>query len=162
MKLKILQKTKEIRSKKGVLHFIRFAIFSYKDAGVFIHYFNQSDKEQDEHDHPWDFSTLVLYGGYQELHDGQLKNRGLFSYKKFKAEHSHRVYKLFKKSCVTLAFIGRKRRDWGYQTNKGWVDNQTYRNIKKENMIWTKLEIYNQDSFIGSIYTTQQTIEGRK
>ena len=44
--MKILTTTKEIRSKKGVLHFRRFAIFATEKWGIYIHIFSQPDKDE--------------------------------------------------------------------------------------------------------------------
>ena len=127
----ILKQTKEIRNKYGVLHFKRFSIFSINGVGLFIHYFTQNDKEVHEHDHPWNFSTIILKGGYTEQHLGNFSDRKFLSYKKFDAEHPHRIHKLFGKYCITLAFIGKRIREWGYQTENGWIDHKTYRELKR-------------------------------
>lgn len=35
-------------------------------GGVFIHRICMSDEDPDPHDHPWDFTTLILAGGYSD------------------------------------------------------------------------------------------------
>ena len=96
-----------------------------------MHLFNRADGGDPEHDHPWDFSSLILSKGYVEEHSGgKLRKRGFLSFKSFMAEHSHRILSLNGKWCLTLAWIGKRKRVWGYNTKEGWVNHLGFRKKK--------------------------------
>jgi len=107
---------------------------------IFIHKFLKSDPD-DLHDHPWGYTTLILYGGYWEYYKnddddvvkhwcgpGKLQTRP--------ANHAHRI-ELDKTNpiCWTL-FIPRKRqREWGFYLNNNfsnWVKEDKYLDEKKK------------------------------
>ena len=60
------------------------------------------------HSHSADVYSLVLFGGYEEIVDGQLRRRGPLSFSSLKAEQKHRIIKA-RKNTVTL-FFRRKAR----------------------------------------------------
>lgn len=57
---------REISSKTGELHFQRYRILETPWFNVYIHYIAKSDEDKDPHNHPWNFRTYVLSGGYLE------------------------------------------------------------------------------------------------
>ena len=129
--MKLFKKVKEIKSKKsGEIHFRRYAIIETKPFSIYLHYFTRCDKDLHEHDHPWNFFLIILKGGYIEKSNGNYKMKTPLSMGYFKAEHSHQIVELNKKSSWSLAFVGRRKREWGYNTENGWVDNKTYREMK--------------------------------
>ena len=129
--MKILKKVKEIRSKKGELHFKRFAIIETKLFSVYIHFIYKSD-EDDIHNHPWDFISIPLKGFYYELlEDGKvLKNK--FSIRK--AKEYHKILSIPREQelpIITLFFTGKKYNDWGYKLKDGSeITNSEYRKLK--------------------------------
>jgi hypothetical protein len=46
---------------------IRYILFRVSKFGVFLHKFCRSDHERCLHDHPWNFVSIILKGGYQEV-----------------------------------------------------------------------------------------------
>ena len=133
----IFKKVREIKSKEGVVHFRRYQILKFgKLGGIYLHYFTQPDKDMFEHDHPWNFSTMILKGAYLEQYGGKHRIRRFLSYKRYKAEDSHKIVDLIDgKPCWTLAFVGKRRRIWGYNTHKGWMDHKEYRSKKRAGLI---------------------------
>ncbi|CAG7580837.1 MAG: putative L-ectoine synthase [uncultured marine phage] len=134
----IFKKVREIKSKEGVVHFRRFQILKFgKLGGIYLHYFTQPDKDEHEHDHPWDFSSFVLKGAYLERYDVYKSRLRQFpSFRRYKAEDCHRIADLVNgKPCWTLVFMGKRRRVWGYKTNKGWMDHKEYRSKKRAGLI---------------------------
>jgi len=100
---------------------------------VFIHRFLKSDPD-DLHDHPWSFRTIILKGGYWEYtKDGKFW-RGPFTYRYNPPEAFHRV-ELDKNIpyCWTLFIPGRRVKDWGFDTEKGWIQHEEYLIEKKKN-----------------------------
>lgn len=103
-----------------------------------LHVFHRSDWTRDLHDHPWNFLSLILWGGYyEETPNGvkKLYRPGQLLYRK--AEHIHRVQLLCKRDAtpiekryekvnkeeltylprrkaVTLVLMSNRRRTWGF------------------------------------------------
>ena len=55
-----------ISNAERVPYLVRYTIFSCQWFGIFIHKILRSDDDRDLHDHPWNFWTLILKGGYAE------------------------------------------------------------------------------------------------
>jgi hypothetical protein len=51
---------------KDVLYLRRYYLFRSKRFNLYLHHFFRSDDDPDPHDHPWDFTSIVLWGGYTE------------------------------------------------------------------------------------------------
>ena len=102
---------------------------------IFIHKFLQSD-DADLHDHPWDYFTFILYGGYYEYienNDTLTKNKiikiwrppGFFKYSS--AYHKHRVELLNTNQCCWTLFIpGKKIKNWGFYKNNQFLNPDEY------------------------------------
>lgn len=136
--------TSEIKSKEGVVHFKRFCYFSCKWFGIYKHIITQADKDRHEHDHPWDFWSFILEGGYAEYVNGELQARDLFSLKYNKAEFHHKLAGIIGTNdrCVTLVVTGPRRREWGYRVDKtkdgwlsGWINHKAYRDLKRSGIL---------------------------
>ncbi len=130
-KYKIFLTIKRIRNKEGELHFLRYSLFSCKRFSIFKHIITQHDNEKHEHDHPWNFLSFIWSGSYTELTHNVKRRRRRFSFKFFKAIHQHRLLEVHNKRCVTFIITGERFREWGYPTEKGWVDNIEYRKLKR-------------------------------
>lgn len=117
-----------------------------------LHLFHRGDVDPEPHDHPWDFWTLPLNGGYYEevLRDGQRYIQLVAGLKHVKAEHAHRVlYPRWTRNntstvfhhdpedrvrfgrwpIVTLVWTGRVRRRWGFwcgEDNATWIPWRSY------------------------------------
>lgn len=104
--------------------------------GIYLHQFCRSDDDRDPHDHPWDFTTIVLKGGYVDEtwhadHEGGravvgYEPCGPFSVRRRKAEHLHRVQLMPGRTSWSLLFIAPKRRSWGFHTPTGWQSWRDY------------------------------------
>lgn len=100
---------------------------------VFLHLFHRGDAEPYLHDHPWPFTSIILWGGYWEYTPtppdevpgvGPQTGRwyGPGSILRRPAEWKHRVELPAGKRCWTLVFIGLKVRSWGFWCPvKGWI-----------------------------------------
>lgn len=117
----------------------RYYVF-LKDRGtfpfnVFLHKFLKSDPD-DVHDHPWNFCTLILKGGYWEWtplfdHSGAKINEiakwyGAGSFRCAKANSYHRIELDPAIECWTLFMTGRKQREWGFLSKGIWVQWEKY------------------------------------
>ena len=100
---------------------------------IFLHRFIKSDPD-DLHDHPWSFRSIILKGGYWEYTKQGKFWRGPLSYRYNPADTFHRV-ELDKNIpyCWTLFIPGKRVKDWGFDTEKGWVQHEQYLVEKKKN-----------------------------
>lgn len=103
-----------------------FAVPRNPAGGCYIHRVLRSDKDT-HHDHPWDNTSYVLDGEYDEecLYEGGLTARfrrrpGAIIHRK--ATDAHRLILPEGGGPVTTMFLlGPWQRDWGFHCPKGWV-----------------------------------------
>ena len=99
---------------------------------IFIHKFLKSDPDE-LHDHPWNYRTFIFRGGYWEYTREGKFWRSPFTYLYRPANSLHRIeLDKDKPDCWTLFIPGKKIRDWGFKTEKGWIHNEKYLNEKKD------------------------------
>ncbi len=131
---------KEIKSKKGVLHFRRWKICSTRWFNIYLHYINKADEDKHMHDHPWSFWSVILKGGYIE-YVGHLNSQEKNNYKIVKRGFLHMAYRkknvshmigVLEEPTWSLVFTGPGGRKWGYMTEDGWKDHETYRTEKNQ------------------------------
>ena len=140
---------KEIVSKEGVIHFRRYRLLSTPWFNLYIHNILHSDEDVHPHDHPWHFISLILWGGYIERWMSAYENYRFWMGRPLRtdkhtmgsvifhnAKDFHQIT-LLKPSVWTLVFTWGKRKSWGYQTRSGWIDHQTYRQLKNEGKLPT-------------------------
>ncbi len=94
-----------------------------------LHHILRSDAGRDFHDHPFDFTSFLLTGGYfeykpiTEYPSGKKHKFRLwwprFSIVRKQAEDLHSLE--LTKPVWTLVLTGPRRRVWGFQTPTGWV-----------------------------------------
>lgn len=91
----------------------RLALLDSRPLGVYLHRFARGAKIQG-HDHPWDFVTVVLRGGYSEARPGAACWRALgrASFRRASEVHSLRVGP---RGCLTLCIRGPRRRGWSWR-----------------------------------------------
>ena len=102
---------------------------------VFLHKFLKSDPDE-VHDHPWNYATLILKGGYWEWIPqfnnkgekfGEIAHwRGAGHFRVCGAKSYHRIEIEPDVETWTLFMPMWKRRDWGFWTHKGWVQHEQY------------------------------------
>lgn len=98
-----------------------------------LHRILREDTDRDLHDHPFDFASLVVSGGYVEVSRGT--SRGLVvrvrrpgSVARRRAEDAHAIREVFP-GTWTLVLSGAYRRKWGYTTAQGWVYWRDYHGV---------------------------------
>ena len=98
---------------------------------IFLHRFLKSDPDV-LHNHPWSYRSIILFGGYWEHKLDGVFWRGPLSYIYAPANTYHRV-ELDEQNpyCWTLFMPGPKQQSWGFLTEKGHIDNETYLADKK-------------------------------
>lgn len=129
---------KEILSKTGEVHFRRYRLLQTPWFAVYVHQICRSDMEQDMHDHPWNFSSVILEGAYREASSYPPNFDKIYLHDYYsgdviehQAEDAHKLT-LVSQEVWTLVFTSGRTRYWGYQTKTGWIGHQEYRQLKNE------------------------------
>lgn len=133
---------KEIRSRvSGKLHFRRWRIIELPWFRVYLHCIEESDQDAHQHNHPWNYLSLILRGGYVEhstkwdLEGKPLAWRTKFCTPGMFVRHSrsdtHKLSVIVKPTWTLVMCFG-KHNVWGYRTEAGFVDHITYRKLKNE------------------------------
>ena len=128
---------REISSKEGIVHFRRYRILETEWFSIYIHNILESDKDIHSHNHPWNFLSIILYGGYEESRS--ISSCSHFASKliikwftQMNINEFHKI-KLLKNSCWTLVFTGKRiNPNWGYLTKNGFIGFEEYRNAKNK------------------------------
>ena len=92
---------------------------------VYLHKIMLSD-EPTLHDHPWNWGTFIISGGYYEHTPKGTFWRGPGSWRTQKSTDLHWLELKKNTPCWTLFWHGRKKRTWGFQTDNGWMDYRTF------------------------------------
>lgn len=119
----------------GNIYMKRFILLLPWGATIRLHGIMRSDDDRHLHDHPFDFVSLLLTGGYFETAplDGLTSNADTlramrfwprFSVLRRRAEDLHAL--TLDRPVWTLVYAGPKRREWGFETERGWVHNEHY------------------------------------
>jgi len=93
---------------------------------VYLHILYQSDGDRDLHDHPWNFVSHIIYGEYIEHRsDGSKQMFFAGDTNEKEADTLHRL-ELPNGPVITMIECGPKIREWGFQTEEGWVHHKDY------------------------------------
>lgn len=88
---------------------------------VRLHHILRGDEGRDFHDHPMDFVSLILKGGYTEYRPGAEPRRFLPGDILIRKAEDLHYLKLLEKSAWTFLITSPFRRKWGFATKDGWV-----------------------------------------
>jgi hypothetical protein len=105
---------------------------SLEEGSVYLHQMLRDDDDRALHDHPWDFFSFLLAGGYREhTSTGIVERRvpvlgGRPDIVFRQAKHAHRLelFRDLKGNIIpawTIVFTGPKIREWGFHCPQGWV-----------------------------------------
>lgn len=134
---------REIADKNGRVVFRRWRVITTKWFSLYVHAIYDRDKDIFLHDHPWNFISLILKGGYQE--DYAFPSQGIHNMTRWRRPGSirrmegigeyHRIRRLINGTCWSLVLTGARENQWGYLTPSGWVHNKEYRRLKNLGLI---------------------------
>lgn len=153
--MKIFQLVKEIRSKNGLLHFKRYAIFETSYFSIYWHKIYVNDHDVYMHNHPWAFFGIIIKGSYVEQYMKRITIGTLFNpisinvstaYRTKRPfsigfggqEYFHRIHRIENGPVTSLFFTFGKRQKWYYRTSpgrNGWIESKEYRRLKNENKL---------------------------
>lgn len=119
----------------------------FGDRGVYLHHMVRVDSDRHLHNHPWNYATLILRGGYCEYvmeEDAQRPKWTRPGEVHFKsADHLHKIAILPNGSAWTLVFAGKARwmpgphgkptHRWGFKVGAMWVPWFRYRELMAKN-----------------------------
>ena len=130
--LSLLLPHDHIPGPNGTIYMRRYYLWRSKTGGrwVRIHEILLSDEDRHFHDHPWDFTSFILSGGYTEHTPNGTTVHRPFSLIRRKAEDLHKLE--LTGPAWTFVVTGDKRRDWGFQTENGWIHWEKYFSPNRE------------------------------
>ena len=112
-------------------YYLLFRERTWFPFNIFLHKFLTSDPS-DLHDHPWNYCTFILKGGYFEWKpepDGRVLRewftRGHFRYSKY--TDKHRIELQEGLDTWTLFIPFRQRHRWGFYPEGKFVDAEEYK-----------------------------------
>lgn len=103
---------------------IRWILFRIPAFGIMLHKLCRSDYDRALHNHPWPFVTIILRGGYTEVHDQTNDRqetrewRGPGSVLLRPGQWRHRVE--MNRPAWSLVITGRRFQQWGFFLPEGW------------------------------------------
>lgn len=98
---------------------------------VYVHWINEPDTDRDPHDHPWNFWSFILRGGYTEviyerlhpIHTEQTWRQ--YSWHRMPITKAHSITSV-EPGLMTLVITGRRVRTWCFWTEEGLVPWRQY------------------------------------
>lgn len=131
---------KKILMRKGQQYLIRYTLIDCPLFNLKIHKTLMSDPA-DFHDHPWNYVSIILWGGYTEekLVDIQVvhyPHTHVINHTKSKwywpgcilFRHGSRMHRLIipeNKYCITMIFTSKRWRNWGFMKEGKWTPNES-------------------------------------
>ena len=124
----------ELRNRTtGKLHFRRWRVIDTAQWRFFVHEIYEADADKHRHNHPWDFTSWVIWGGYvEQTEDGEhVVLRGTVNRKS--RDKFHKVLRLIRGGPSISLFVARGDYvPWGYMTEQGFVLKDEYTRLKHE------------------------------
>lgn len=106
-------------------------------CALYLHRMDTPDSRPTLHDHPWNFVSIILRGGYIERRldpiTRDVDERHVVRHvNRLRAEDVHSIRELLRVPTWTLLFVGRRRRTWGYlEPSRGWRRGWTWTEFDK-------------------------------
>ena len=128
----------------GQTYLKRLRIIQTPWFSIYLHWIYLPDRDRDPHDHPWNFTSIILRGGYTERVWPQVDGKRYtpqtatgdrytdvriiwrrFSVHRMSTDNAHMIQTL-KPKTLTLIVTGRRSRVWGFWTEDGFVPFDKY------------------------------------
>lgn len=110
----------------------RWRIIQTPLFALYLHAIFTPDGDWHPHNHPFNFVSLILKGGYdeqvQDLHGdvSALIRHRRWSFHKMGRDAYHRILGIYGVPIWTLVFIGRRSQEWGFATEHGYMPSRDY------------------------------------
>lgn len=122
---------RQIKSRTGKLHFRRWRLLQTPVFALYVHQIFLSDEDKHCHNHPWNFASFILAGGYTE--ENPSGNRKTFNRFDLNIKRAAEYHKLtLARPTTSLVFTYGRAQAWGYCVDGKFVDNNTYRLFKNK------------------------------
>lgn len=131
-----------IYGQDGSLYMERFQLFAFEHFSARLHHIVREDRDRHLHDHPWDFVSIVLQGGYVEARPYEASDPLWIGEQEVVCEVSRvapciahrRALDRHKITSVdpgtwTFFLTGPYKNKWGFFTPKGKVPYREYLGI---------------------------------
>jgi hypothetical protein len=122
-----------------VIYLRRYILVETPWFALYLHKINRPDADRAMHDHPWNFSTFILKGGYLERVPNinppfEIVDNGKYITRKWtrgslhtiRLNQFHTIHELLRVPTWSLMLVGPRKQNWGFLTKDGWVDHVTY------------------------------------
>ncbi len=114
----------------GKTYLTRFHIFQTPYCSCMVHWLHLADPQPHLHDHPNDFLSVVLKGGYVEAfpasdNSDETIEKTVRRFNLVRATDRHKILSV-KPHTITLVFANRVRREWGFWVNGELVKWRDY------------------------------------
>lgn len=96
-----------------------------KWGSIRLHHILRPDLDAHMHGHPWNFWSLILWGGYYERNNKGFSEFHIGFVNRKNAQEPHTIYAI-KPNTWTLVWTGKKVRHWGFWTDIAWIPWRTY------------------------------------
>lgn len=117
----------------------RLRVLQTPRFAIYLHFIYLPDEDRDPHDHPFNFWSFVVRGGYSERlwrigsipkpWQARTKTWRAGSLHRMGIDQSHMIDSLLP-GTITLVLAGRKQKDWGFWTQHGYVSWRDYNRAK--------------------------------
>ena len=117
----------------------RWRLIQTPRFALYLHKINLPDRDRPMHDHPFNFWSFILKGGYSErlaitreveqFTDPTIEYRRWppMSFHKMPVGMCHNIDVLHATPTWSLVFVGRRQQDWGFiLPGQGWVQHDAY------------------------------------
>lgn len=120
-----------IDSEENGPYMVRYKLFRCPWFKIFLHHILRSDEDPELHDHPWNFVSLILWSGYDEvvpvggstiIHRIRKVRGGDMI--RHRAADAHRL--ILDRPAWTLVAVTGKKRHWGFWTDEGWMPYEKF------------------------------------
>lgn len=119
----------------GRTYLRRLRVLQTPRFAIYLHWIYLPDEDRDPHDHPCNFWSMVVRGGYTEQVYPYVRVRRDFATKvktwrrgsvhKMPYDQAHRITHI-RPGTVTLVAFGVRRQSWGFWTSDGFVPYTQY------------------------------------
>lgn len=143
-----------LRRQDGRVYLDRWGIGHDRIGRIMVHRMQAPDPGLDLHDHPWWFTTIVLWGGYTEQRAnireapalaaiaeayprtctrGVLERRQPWRPRVMRMDECHSITALQRRTSWSLVIGGPRRRVWGFYLPAGYMTEAEYdRTVRAE------------------------------
>ena len=109
-----------IRNVEADPYMCRYKLVRLPFFKVYLHHILRSDEDDELHDHPWSFVSVILWSGYIEVLPGDVVRRmRAWDVVRHPARDAHRL--ILDRPAWTLVFVTGRKRTWGFHAKQGWM-----------------------------------------